>query len=129
MNVPCPDERPFLEARTNFEDCRKECFSEFIRGKATDSKTDPKSFWRHINEERKSNTLPSSIIYNNQKGTSNSEKAEPFSEYFQTVYTSHDHDDTLLEFIRNRNDSNCFNIIVTPEIVYSVLSTHRIENY
>lgn len=59
------DDRNFLEARANYETLRMELHSDFIREKARCVKHDSKSFWRHINNKRKSNQLPAAIELNN----------------------------------------------------------------
>lgn len=114
----------FLAARENYESYRKQLFSNFLRDQAPNLKNDPKSFWRHINSKRKSNSIPLKITYDNLEASSDESKANLFATFFQTVYSSFDNDDLeIFDFVRNRNDANCYNIECTTESVYAVLST------
>lgn len=113
----------FLAARENYESYRKLLFSNFLRDQAPKLKSDSKSFWRHINSKRTSNSIPSKVTYNSHEASSDESKANLFATFFQTVYSSFDNDDReILDFVRNRNDTNCYNIECTAESVYAVIS-------
>lgn len=43
------DDSTFLSARNEYEDYRKQIFSEFLRKQASNLRNDSKVFWRHIN--------------------------------------------------------------------------------
>lgn len=122
QNCPNADEDPFLNAKLNFEQYRRQRHNDFIREKASSLKPDPKSFWKFINEKRKSNSLPSTINYEGQTAIDDSEKANLFSKFFQNVYTRHETDSSLDDFITERSDQNCFRMNISSENVYSVLS-------
>lgn len=114
----------FIAAREDYESYRKLLFSNFLRDQASSLKSDPKSFWRHINSKRVSNSIPSIVTYKNQQASSEKDKANLFAEFFQTVYSDFDMGDPeIIDFIRNRNDINCYNIECTTESVFAVLST------
>ncbi|XP_037029672.1 uncharacterized protein LOC119069658 [Bradysia coprophila] len=116
------DDREFLQAKDDYEALRTELHSNFIREKSHCIKTDPKSFWRHINSKRKSNSLPAIVELNGKKATTNAEKSHIFAEYFQSVYVEHPNDPSILDFINARNDNNCHDIASTQELVKFVLS-------
>ncbi|XP_037026613.1 uncharacterized protein LOC119067625 [Bradysia coprophila] len=115
------DDRKFLQAKIEFESMRTELHSNFIREKAHCLKSDPKSFWRHINGKRKSNNLPAVVELNGKKASTNAEKSNLFAEFFQSVYVDYPEDPSLFDFIDNRVDSNCFGITSTAELVLFVL--------
>lgn len=71
---------------------------------------------------RKSNGLPSVMHYNDKTAKTDEEKANLFAECFENVYCEHDVDDTLEDFILNRNDDNCHNFLVTENHIKAVLS-------
>ena len=49
-------------------------------------RSDLKEFWKYINRKRKSNSLPSTMVLNNQIGTDTSEISEMFADYFKSVF-------------------------------------------
>lgn len=56
--------------------------------------------------------------------SSGSEKANLFAKYSQSVYKCYDDSESdLMEFIRQRSEVNCYNIVITAESVYTLLST------
>jgi len=114
-------ELKFLEAKTIYESYRKELHSNFIREKARCSKTNPKSFWQHINSKRKVSNVPAVIEFNGTKATTNAEKTNLFAEYFKSVYADYQIDPSLVDFILNRNDDNYQSITSPQELVLSVL--------
>lgn len=118
-----PDEQPFIQARLDYENYRKQRFSDYLREKADDVKSNPKSFWGHINDKRKPNQMPSSVRYEDQVASSDKEMADLFAQYFKTVYKEHDPDDELQEFIDNRQERNCHKITSSTDAVFSVLNS------
>ncbi|XP_037034212.1 uncharacterized protein LOC119072993 [Bradysia coprophila] len=115
------DDRLFLQAKHEYEVLRTKLHSDFIREKSSCIKTDPKSFWRHINAKRKSNNLPAVVELNGKKASTDSEKANLFAEYFQSVYATEPDDPSLLDFINTRNDHDCYDVTAPTELVHFVL--------
>lgn len=96
------DDRDFVQAKNDCETLRTKLHSDFIREKSGCIKTDPKSFWRHINSKRTSNTLPTVVELNGMKVTTNAAKSNLFAEYFQSVYAYDSEDPSLLDFNNDR---------------------------
>lgn len=118
---PFINEQQFISAKENYESLRKQLFSDFLREQSSNRKNDPRTFWRHINSKRTNNSIPPSIKLDDHIATSDSDKANLFAEYFQTVYVKHAEDHDLNAFIENRSDTNCFNLLFTPESVHNIL--------
>lgn len=66
QNCPDADEESFLNAKSNFEQYRRQLRNDFIRDKASSLKSDSKSFWKFLNDKRTSNSLPGIINYDGQ---------------------------------------------------------------
>lgn len=111
----------FITARANYEQHRKQLHSNFIREKALCAKTDPKSFWQFINNKRKSNTSPAKIDFNSEVATTNGEKADIFAKFLNSVYVNHENDPDLHDFIKKRQEIHQFNILITSDIIHSIL--------
>lgn len=116
-------DQSFAQAKEEYESYRKQLFENFLREKADEAKTNPKSFWRYINDKRKSHKLPNTMTYEGSQATTDAEKADLFANYFQTVYSSHGSDNDSENFINTRQEANFFKLTVTSDTVYSVLST------
>lgn len=117
-------EEAFLVAREEYEAYLKLRFSNYLRAQTNNLKTDPKSFWRLINNKRVSNQIPSVVKLGNQTASTDKDKTSLFADFFQSVYSIHNNDEfDIHEFIANRNETNCHIINATPESVYAVLST------
>lgn len=107
--------------------CNIRC-GKFIRDMMSSAKGNPKASWRHINEKRKSNSLPKNMNYSNTTATSDVDKANLFAKFFSSVYQKHqtDHGD-LKSFIENRLDNNCHGISISADSVISVLGVMDIN--
>lgn len=127
ISTMSPDDQVFIEAKREYENYGKQLFEDFLREKASESKTNPKSFWKHIKDKRTAHKPPNTMSYGDSQATTDVEKAHLFAEYFKTVYTIHEPDNELHDFIDNRCDSNFFKLTVRNEMVYSVLSTLNIN--
>ena len=65
----------------------KDAESEFVKRSIDDFKTNPKAFWKYIRSKRVDSSSIPTLKKDNQLLVSNSEKAETFSEYFNSVFT------------------------------------------
>lgn len=119
----CPeaDDCDFIEARKEFEEYDEIKYNEYISEIASESKKNPKKFWKYVNGKRKENSLPCKITLDNEIATSDSEKAHLFSKFFSSVYENHEPDAELHNYIMNRNDRGNFKVQVTNEAVHYVL--------
>lgn len=113
------DQSSFIEARNNFDSYNKQKYEEFVTNIIKNNNENPKKFWRFINGKRKSNTLPCKLEFNGSVATNDTDKASLFAEFFSSVYAAHGRDDSLPDFIKNRNDQNTFRII--PSVASIVL--------
>lgn len=127
QSQPFTHEQLFLQARDDYESYRKQIFSDYLREQASSLKSNPKAFWKHVNSKRIDNSIPSEIKLNDQKATTDVDKANMFAKFFQSVYVNRDRDNELSAFIENRSENNCFNMTFTYDSVYSVLSTMDIS--
>lgn len=73
----------FLRAREDHDAYRKHMFSECWREQAVNLKRDPKSFWRHINSKRVTNSTPSMVSFNGKQASNDKDKADLFASFFQ----------------------------------------------
>lgn len=120
---PDADTTKFNKANELFESTHKNAFDDYMDNISMSFRTDPKQFWNHVNGKRKSNSLPCKMHFNGTTASNDQEKAELFAEFFSSVYVEHPADDSINEFIRMRNDNNCFNIHITPDTVFNVLKS------
>lgn len=117
------NDREFVDAKFEYEQYRKQLLGDFLREKASEVKTNPKSFWGYINGKRKPNQLPAVINYGNEQAKIDEDKAHLFSQFFSTVYNDHIPDNELISFIEQRNDANCFKLKIEIDTVFHTLST------
>lgn len=110
---PSTNEFNFINAKHEYESHRNHLFSEFLREQAEKAKNDPKTFWRHINNQRKSNSIPATMKYGDKTATTDTEKAQLFAEFFESVYVQHTYDSELSSFIENRRDHGCVDVFKT----------------
>lgn len=115
------DDGDFQTARTKHDQYRSKLYNDFLREMSSKCKDNPKEFWKYINNKRKSNTLPETMEYGGKFATSNVDKANLFGKFFSSVYQNYDTDDDITSLIDNRNDYGFQRIVITPEIVESVL--------
>lgn len=116
-----PNERPFLDSKSAFEQHRSDLHDEFIRQQARNLFGKPKEFWRHLNGKRKTTGLPDVMHFDGTTATSDEEKASLFADYFEKVYAKHDEDATLGSFIADRDDASSHEISIDSCHVMSVL--------
>ncbi|XP_055307652.1 uncharacterized protein LOC129571824 [Sitodiplosis mosellana] len=78
-------------------------FHSYIRRIQSDIQSNPKHFWRFVNDRRKRSEIPSVVEYNNQTASSDASKAELFADFFESQYTPSDDIDLngLLNECRN----------------------------
>ncbi|XP_037042123.1 uncharacterized protein LOC119078631 [Bradysia coprophila] len=116
------NETPFNESRSKFEEYRKELYEQFIQQQASNLSKNPKEFWKHLNQRRKSNNLPDILNFENKTATTDQEKADLFAEYFEDVYVNHEEDEFLDSFIMNRDEENCYDLTVSQEHYVKVIN-------
>lgn len=61
-------------------------YANYVSKYATKLKSDPKTFWRFVNEKRKINGIPTSMSLNDKHGESPKDVANLFAEHFESVY-------------------------------------------
>ncbi|XP_031629635.1 uncharacterized protein LOC116344914 [Contarinia nasturtii] len=117
------DVSEFVKAKTNFDDYHSECYNNYIKEIAVNSKHNPKKFWQHVNGRRKSSGVPCKVELDGESAQCDNDKANLFAKFFSSVYVEYDEDQELGEFIKNRSDHGCFKISITTEAVMRVLET------
>lgn len=106
------DDTSFRTARDFFDSYQKQLYENYVRKLSENYKTDVKKFWTHINNKRKSNSLPYKLKFNGATATNDKEKADMFANFFKPVYTNHEPDNNLDDFLNKRLESNCFNLFI-----------------
>lgn len=83
-------------------------------------RSDSKSFWKYVNNKRKSKFMTKSMFLNEKKATNMSECCNLFASFFNSVY---DHDILPMDCDLNcdifESDVNSCNVIYTPSISVS----------
>lgn len=77
----------YMRINIQYKRMSQQCYANYLRDIQTRLKSDPKSFWKHVNEQRKEFGLPSKMKYGNQTGTSAEEYCKLFSEKFSSVFS------------------------------------------
>ena len=92
-------------------------FKEYTKSLGESIKENPKRFWRYFRCKTKSNSIPTSIKYNNRTFTSARDKAEAFNKYFFTTFT--EDNDVLPASNNTRSD--------VPQLVLPTLSESEVH--
>lgn len=121
MNNRDADDSDFCQARDDFDNYQKQLYERYVKDLAENSKNDSKKFWSMINGKRKSNSLPCKLTYETEIATTDQDKANLFSKFFQSVYANHEKDNDLMNFINSRDDSNCFKFTVSQDMIFNTL--------
>jgi len=114
----------FVNLYTLYKNSLELSYTNYVEKVGSQIKTDPKSFWRFINDKRKSDEYPNFMNY----GDNCSDSTEIITEYFKHFFSSTYETDPFLV-----NPNNFDHIIKQPEIQnfssYIDLSSSRIKNY
>lgn len=127
QSQPFINEHLFIHAKNEYETYRKHLFSDYLKERSSDLRTNPKSFWNYVNAKRIDNAIPSEISYQSETASSDVDKANIFAKFLKTVYVNHDRDTHLQSFINDRSETDCFNIEFSRDSVLSVLQTMNIN--
>lgn len=96
----------FAALRSQCSQLRNTCFNEYINRTENNISSDPKSFWKYINDKKKSYRLPSVLHYDNKSANNNNDVVNLFSSYFSTIYSNEQ-----VNYVPNYNHKlNCVNI-------------------
>ncbi|XP_058456552.1 uncharacterized protein LOC131433949 [Malaya genurostris] len=77
----------YLEINKVYKKTAKRCYANYLRSVQRKLKSNPKSFWKHVNEQRKEPDLPSSMYYNDQPTSSLQEICDMFMKKFSGVFS------------------------------------------
>lgn len=80
----------FSNLRSQYKSKSKLLFREFICRSERDIKTNPKSFWKWVSYNTRSQDLPNTVFLDNKSVDSGEAIADLFSSYFSSVYRSTD---------------------------------------
>ncbi|XP_031635505.1 uncharacterized protein LOC116348595 [Contarinia nasturtii] len=71
----------------SFMQLQGQLFKSYISRIQSQIRSNPKHFWRFVNDRRKRSDIPVIVEYNNEIANTDTSKAELFADYFQNQYT------------------------------------------
>ncbi|XP_058444278.1 uncharacterized protein LOC131425957 [Malaya genurostris] len=77
----------YMQINKVYKKTAKRCYSNYLRNVQRRLKSDPKSFWKHVNELRKESDLPSTMFYEQQTGSCTQEISDMFRKKFSSVFS------------------------------------------
>lgn len=80
--------RNFSRASNRYRNYNRYLYSEYVRRKQNDLKSNPKRFWSFVNEKRKESGLPAQMVYGDTTSSSLSETCNLFAKHFSSVFTT-----------------------------------------
>lgn len=78
----------YVQINHCYKSASRRCYANYLHDVQGRLKSDPKSFWRHVNDQRKESGLPSSMVYGNNAGSNVQEICKLFSEKFASVFSN-----------------------------------------
>lgn len=123
LNDPNADPSSFQQAKDKFDDYQKERYTEYIKEIANIHKENPKKFWKYVNGRRKSSQTATKLTLGDKTATNDEDKAELFASFFSSVYAKYDDDNSILDYINQRNDHGNFKILSSVPVVERILAT------
>ncbi|XP_058445512.1 uncharacterized protein LOC131426653 [Malaya genurostris] len=78
----------YVHINSLYKRTAKRCYARYLRNVQNKLKSDPKSFWKYVNDQRKESNLPSSMVYGISVGTNLDEICQLFSEKFSSVFSN-----------------------------------------
>lgn len=67
----------------------RSCYAQHLKKVQLDCKSNPKNFYKFVNETKKHNPIPVNISYKNNTSENHFEASNILSEYFASVYSNH----------------------------------------
>jgi hypothetical protein len=80
------DYAAFATVRTQCKEALKKSYKDYIKRTENFITSDPKKFWKYINEHTKCNEIPNLMIYHNNPVCGNENIVNTFAEHFSSVY-------------------------------------------
>ncbi|XP_031637856.1 uncharacterized protein LOC116350250 [Contarinia nasturtii] len=74
----------------SFMQLQGQLFESYISRIQSQIKSNPKYFWRFVNDRRKRSDIPAIVEYNNEIANTETSKAELFADFFENQYTQSD---------------------------------------
>ena len=104
---------------------QSQLFQSYINRIQSEIKSNPKHFWRFVNDRRKRSEIPSTIEYNDRKAATDTSKAELFADFFERQYTPSDEID--IDSLLNACEDEAFDFVVNEEDVLKALLTINVN--
>ena len=76
----------YCDLRKKLKTYSKLAYQSFIEKTENEIKTNPKSFYKYINEKRKTDKLPSKMFYKNTESSDPENIANLFADFFCDIY-------------------------------------------
>lgn len=80
----------YVRLNHKYKYASQRCFSRYQHNIQRNLKSNPKRFWKFVNEQRKVSGLPSAMRFNSIEGTTPREICDMFSEKFASVFSRED---------------------------------------
>ncbi|XP_055316126.1 uncharacterized protein LOC129575914 [Sitodiplosis mosellana] len=109
----------YMAITDSFVALQGQLFQTYISRIQSDIKSNPKHFWRFVNDRRKRSEIPSIVEYNNQTAISDASKAELFANFFESQYIPSD--DIDLDNLLSECGDNAFDIELNEADVLKAL--------
>ena len=77
-----------LQRKTDFLNLNDELYATYVKSQAELARTDPKKFWRFVNERRRSGGILSLVVFNEQVTRTPQASADIFATNFSTLYNN-----------------------------------------
>ncbi|XP_053681571.1 uncharacterized protein LOC128732349 [Sabethes cyaneus] len=77
----------YLSINTRYKRLSRSCFRNYLSNIERRLKRNPKSFWKHVNEQRKDNGLPSVMFLGSETASNTEQISQLFARKFSSVFT------------------------------------------
>jgi len=77
----------YIEARHRYIECNRNSYFAYINKIKAEIRLNPKRFFNFVNTKRKSNGYPAYMSFNENTASSDTDIANMFAEYFESVYS------------------------------------------
>ncbi|RYE24260.1 MAG: hypothetical protein EOP45_06005, partial [Sphingobacteriaceae bacterium] len=100
----------YVAACNEFDELHKRLHSEYIERVQNNIKSNPAEFWKFAKMTTKSQTYPSNMQYRNEVSTTESEMAELFADYFESIYAPDDEEWNFNDVYHEPEESQEINV-------------------
>lgn len=118
------DEQQFVWLSMLFHNLNNQAYNDYVTGLGQKLANNPKSFWKFVNNKRKTKGLPISVSFDGQTSSSDSERCDFFAKFFESVYSpATEITDTEFSYLLDSPQIPICDFTLSEEQVFAALSS------